>query len=374
MAETLSTVAKEIIADHYRPKLLRFLEQGGLGLPLFTEKNRWRPSLEARWSDGFWAGLFWLAWQASGEPVFRESAERICTAMAPRIDDPKANYDLGFLFFYSHVLGYRLTGATAYRETALRAARRLCDFLCAPARVITFTYPERAALYDRSVVTTKIDVMMNLSLLWWAHRESGETTFRDVARGHAERSLDCLLRPDGSVWELADFDPVSGELMSCGKKEGVDGESCWARGQAWAIYGFLQAAHFLGQDRFFEAASRAYDFWRAQLPTDGLPYWDLLAPASAQGSRDSSAAAIVLAALVQAPRWSRRLVRSEAETRMALETLLSALATPEEEGVLGWGCGYFRRQEGMDEATVWGDYYLLEALSGLAGVPMNSSE
>ena len=364
--QSLSRIAREIIAEAYRPKLWRFLERDDLGLPLFTEAGRWRPSLEARWSDGFWAGLFWLAWQAAGETEFREAAERICASLPPRIDDAEANYDLGFLFYYSHALGYDLTGEARYRETALRAARRLCDFLCTPARLITVTYPERAALFGRPTVTCKIDVMMNLTLLWWAHAESGERLFLDVARGHAERTLEVLLRPDGSAWELADFDPADGALLRCGTKEGVEGRSCWARGQAWAIYGFLQAARFTGEPHFLEAARRAYAFWRANLPAGGLPTWDLLAGPAHRDVRDSAAAAIVLAALVRSWQWGRPLARSEAEILDVVRSLSGALAPPEAEGVLGQGCAYYRKGEGVNEASVWGDYYLLQALLPLA--------
>ncbi len=365
--ETLQSHAGAIIAERVRPKLLGFLAREDVGLPLYSEAGRWQASPIERWSDGFWAGLFWLAWRATAEPAFREAAERLCRALAPRIDDPAANYDLGFLFFYSHVWGYRLTGEPAYRETALRAARRLCDFRCDPARLITLTYPERAARFGRPTVTTKIDVMMNLSLLWWAHAETGEPRFRETAVDHASGSLDCLLRPDGWVWELADFDPEDGALIACGKNEGVEGPSCWARAQAWAVHGFLQAAHFSGEARFLEAARRAYGYWHRKLPPDGLPFWDLLASGADRDSRDSSAAAIVLAGLLRARAWGLDVTEAEADIPTAARTLVAALTSPDEDGLLARGCAYYRRHEGRDGATVWGDYYLLEALVALAG-------
>lgn len=366
----LRDTAARLIAEVARPELHRQLARRDLGFPLFSEAGRWRANPEERWSDGFWPGLYWLAAGATGDAELAAAAAEQAASLPPRIDDPGANYDLGFLFHPSHALGHRLTGEARYRETALSAARRLCDFLCKPAGVITVTYPERAALHGRPVVTSKIDVMMNLTLLWWAWRESGEDRFGAVALSHAGRSLDHLLRPDGAAWELADFDPESGAALFCGTREGVVGPSCWARGQAWAVYGFLQAAHFSGEARFLEAARRAYGFWRAQLPAAcmscGLPYWDLLAAGDARDRRDSSAAAIVLAALARARAWGLDLGHDSREVERALGALAGALNTPEQHGLLGRGCAYRRKGEGLEGATVWGDYYLLEALCGLA--------
>ncbi len=369
----VEAMARDIVSRRYRTKLLRLLEDEPFRFSVFAEDGRWVRSPIERWSDGFWAGIFWLAWSSCGDAALRQAAEDCLTRLAPRLEGADANYDLGFLYFYSFALAHRLTGEERCRATALAAARRLCDFRTEPAGVITIHYPERVARFGAERVTTKIDVMMNLSLLWWAGAQTGERRFRDVAEAHARRSLDCLLRADGSVWELADFDPQGGALLRLDTAQGLEGESCWARAQAWAIYGFLQSARFTGEAEFHAAALRALDFWRRNTPADGVPYWDLTAAPEQCDARDASAAAIVLAALVQARDWGLEIPGADGLLVGTLEGLTGFLADDEEEGVLNGGCAYYRRREGLFGATVWGDYYLLQALSGLASQQAGSN-
>ncbi len=361
-------MARDIISKRYLPKLHRLIEGEPFRFSVFTDNGRWLPSPIERWSDGFWAGIFWRSWRFCGDAALRRAAEHCLTRLAPRLEGAEANYDLGFLYFYSFALAHRLTGEADYRSTALAAARRLCDFRTEAAGVITHHYPERVARFGVERVTTKIDVMMNLSLLWWASEQTGEERFRDIAVSHAQRSMDCLLRADGSVWELADLDPDGGALLCVDTAQGLEGESCWARAQAWAIYGFLQAARFTGESRFHDAALRALEYWRRNTPPDGIPFWDLTAPPEHQDARDASAAAIVLAALVMARFWDLETPGGADVLERTLNGLSGYLAGEREEGILNGGCAYYRWGEGRYGATVWGDYYLLEALSGLAEV------
>ncbi len=360
--------ARGILRDRVHPKVSRLLERRPFDFPVVTEGGRWVDSPVERWSDGFWPGIFWLAWRASGDDRLRAAAEDCLERVAPRMERADANYDLGFQYFYSFALGHRLTGEPAYRETALMAARRLCDFFREPARLITITYPERIEQFGRPRVTSKIDVMMNLTLLWWAHAETGERRFLDVARGHAERSLQCFLGPEGRTWELADFDPESGDLLMQDRVQGLGHESCWARAQAWGVYGFLQAAHHTGEAAFLDAALRALRFWQDHVPPDGVPYWDLLAAPPHRDARDASAAAILLAGLVRGRSWELRLPPCETLIDATLTGLGRTLAPDRAEGVLDGGCAYYRKGEGLHGATAWGEYYFIEAIAELAGL------
>lgn len=363
-----AALAARIIDRHYRPKLRRRAGAEPLAFPLFTQAGRWVPNPEPRWSDGFWPGLFWLAWQATGEDVFRDVAARQSEALVPRIDSPDANYDLGFLFYHSAALGHRLTGDLRYRDIALAAARRLCQFFDTAAGVLAVHYPERSTKHGRPCVTTKIDAMMNLTLLWWAYEETGTARFREVACCHARRSLACLLRDDGSVFQVADFDADSGMLLAQDSIQGHAPGSCWARGQAWAIHGSLLAARHTGEDEFADAARRALAFWRDAVPDDGVPPWDFRAPPEQHDVRDASAAAILFAALAKAQCWEIAVPDGTALLRLTYDGLIGRLAESDEDGVLTGGSAYVGRGEGLHGATVWGDYYVLEALSGLVGV------
>ena len=354
--------ADRLLTEHLPGKLTGALQRCPFDSPVHSEAGRWVDSPIDRWSDGFWAGLFWLAWQKFGDSLYREAAESSLASLADRRSHPSANYDLGFLYYYSFARGHHATGKAAYREVALAAAEQLCGYLHSQADVITITYPERIAAFGQPRVTTKIDVMMNLTLLWWAHAVTGERHFLDVALAHSRRSLEVLVRPDGSAWELADFDPESGELLLRDSLQVGPRIGCWARGQAWAFYGFLQAYRFTGDDAFLDAVKRAIAFWQHHIPPEGIPCWDLLAPAEERDAHDASAAAIVLAGLVRARRWGIDLPQGDELIERSLVGLESRLAPPDHDGLLAGGCAYHFKGEGLHGATAWGDYYLVEAL------------
>ena len=210
--------------------------------------------------------------------------------------------------------------------------------------------------------------MMNLTLLWWAHEQTGRETYRLVAERHAHRSIEWLVRPDGSTINVVDF-AQTGQLPRHDTVQGYRPASCWSRGQAWAIYGFLQAYYYTGETAFLEICHRLLSYWVDHLPLDGVPYWDFDAPPDSQHVRDTSAAAIVCAALAQARRWGITLGESADCLYAKTITVLAEqyLSSKTSDGVLAGGCFHYPAGQGVNEATVWGDYYLLEALIGALG-------
>lgn len=363
----MAALAAGIIERHYRPKLLRLVETDPLAFPLYGEAGRWVRSPLNRWSDGFWPGTLWLAWHATGEAKFRAAAEACLARLAGRMHDARANFDVGFLYAYSFALGHDLTGESDYRAVAMAAADRLCDFVCEPAGVIAIDDPGPGGESRAGSAFTTIDVMMTLTLLWWAWHRSGDSRYREVARRHSERSQGLLLRPDGAVWQQADLDRDSGAHVASGTRRGASVRGCWARAQAWAIHGFAQAAHYTADMGFAATAGRALAHWQDNLPADAVPLWEFDAPQDMRDARDASAAAIVLAALVKAQSWALSWPGAEDLLPRTLAGLVERLTDASSDGVLGGGCAYYLENQGRHGATAWGDYYFLEALCGLAG-------
>ena len=361
-----------LIEDHYLPKVLRQLERAPERFPHVTEGGRWTTSETGLWTGGFWVGQLWLLWQATGEPKIRAALTPLLERLRPRKDAAEIDFDLGFLYTYAFVLGHRLTGDEGLRATALEAADRLMTLAEPKSGLIVHRYPERAAAHGAGTLSTLIDVMMNLPLLWWA-AEATELTdatasagYRAVAEAHARTSLAWLLRPDGTTAQLADVDPETGACLRLGTINGQASESCWARGQAWAVYGFLQAARATGDAGFQDAFARTLRAFAERLPADGLPPWDFNAPEASRSVVDSSAAAIVLAALRRAkavgvlPGWAEAL-----EQRLHA-CLLSCLAPEDRDGVLAQSCHRYHLGSGVGGASIWGDYFYLESLTGEA--------
>ena len=140
---------------------------------------------------------------------------------------------------------------------------------------------------------------MNLSLLYWAAKESGDPRFRHIATAHADTALKHFVRLDGSVNHIVCFDPKSGEPVRVLGGQGYGPDSAWSRGQAWALYGMANIYQFTREERFLQAAQRVAHHFVAALPEDHVPYWDFRLPRTDGEPRDSSAAAIAASGLLE---------------------------------------------------------------------------
>jgi unsaturated chondroitin disaccharide hydrolase len=289
------------------------------------------------WTGGFVAGQLWLA----GEP---ERAAVVTDLLRPRAAQP-TTHDLGFLFWPSAVLGLLATGDPCHRVLGLRAAASLAS-RALPSGVIQV----RGALDDPDQRgRTIVDTWPNLLLLWWAERE-GMAEAGDAARAHLDATLDVLLRPDGSTFHAARL-ADDGGVLERGTINGYAAGSTWARGQAWAMHGLASASRATGGYR--EQAERAAGWFLDHLPAGLVPPWDFDAPAGCP--RDASAGAIAASALLDLG-W-------EDEAQRLLDALVKTCLNPgETDGVLLHCCYRHPISRGLDCATVWGDFFLLDAL------------
>jgi len=319
-----------------------------------VEGGRWH---HGNWMAGFWPGLLWVANRRTGDPFWREKAWEALRPLAPRATDP-STHDLGFLFWPSFALGYALTGDRSLRETALQSARTLAGRIHPGGGYLQawgpFGDPDLAG-------TSTIDTMMNLPLLWWAWAETAQDPFREVADTHAFTTAHNLVREDGSTVHLGVYDPATGRLRERRTFQGHSPDSCWSRGQAWALAGFALAWRGTGRWEFLETARRTADFFLAHLPPDGLPYWDFRDPAVPHAPRDSSALAVAVWGL-------QTLAEADPAYGRQADRLLGALverALDREgrtEGLLLHACYSWPHREGVGGAFIVGDFFFLCAL------------
>jgi len=219
-----------------------------------------------------------------------------------------------------------------------------------------------------------IDCLMNLPLLEWASDESGEERYRAMARSHAEKAMLYLVREDSSTFHTFYMDAETGSPIGGKTHQGYADDSCWARGQAWGIYGFALAYARTLDARFLETAVRLADYYLERLPDDGVCYWDLVFTSGTQ-ERDSSAAAIACCGLLElaahlAPEAPRK-TRYERAARQTLKSLASPAYFADEdhpaEGLLLHAVYNKNRGAGVDECCIWGDYFYVEALVRASG-------
>jgi len=320
------------------------------------------------WTTGFWPGLQWLAWELTGERGFRDAARASAADFGRRLADGQDldTHDLGFLYTLSCVPAWERLGDEAARDAALRAAGHLMGrFL--PAAGIIQAWGDLADPAQRG--RTIIDSLMNLPLLTWAGQQTGDPRYADAVRRHTGQLRECMLRADDSTFHTYYWDAETGQPRFGATEQGAHDDSCWARGQAWGIYGFALNYRATGDPALAEASRRCAGYFLGHLPADLVPCWDLAYPGDSGALRDSSAAAIAVCGLLELSGLDRDADRATHYRQAADDILDSLIAgyTPDPAGasdaLLLRGVYDMPKGIGVDEGTLWGDYFYLEALA-----------
>ncbi|MER3438865.1 MAG: glycosyl hydrolase, partial [Chloroflexota bacterium] len=275
-------------------------------------------------------------------------------------------HDLGFLFWSTYRRWHEWEGNAEAKTVVITAGQTM-----------GLRFNERGR-YLRSFVgpeSTFIDIMMNVGIMFYAAHETGDADLLRKVTEHCLTTRRFLVRGDGSTAHEGIFDLRTGEFLRQSTHQGWRGDSSWARGQAWALYGFGTAYRFTRDERFLDVARRCADFYILRTPPHGVPPNDWEEPDPPR-AYESSAAAIAasgmlqLAALVPDPSACERYTNY---ARTILSTLLTpeflAVETPGWEGILKHGVYHERRKLGVDESVMWGEYFFVEALDKLLGAP-----
>lgn len=313
------------------------------------------------WTAGFWPGVLWYDYEWSGSERVRTEAERYTEALEFLSRMPAYDHDLGFLIFCSYGNGYRLTGDERYREVILRTADTLAT-LFNPRVGTILSWPREVAAFGGH--NTIMDNMINLEMLFWAARNGGDERLERIARSHADTTMKYHFRADGSGYHVAVYDGVRGGFLRGCTHQGYSDGSMWARGQAWAIYGYTVCYRFTGDRRYLDFARKVADCYLRRLPADRIPYWDFDDPAIPDAPRDASAAAVVASALLELSTYAGdggTAYRREAEAMM--RELDAAYRGGEKcPALLVHSTGHYPAGSEIDHAIIYADYYYYEAL------------
>ncbi|WP_240941628.1 glycoside hydrolase family 88 protein [Paenibacillus sp. HB172176] len=302
----------------------------GASFPHGSADGRYQLTAPVYWTSGFWPGLLWLLHRDQPEDRLRQLAEECesqLDALQLRYDD--LSHDIGFMWTLTAVASYKLTGNEVSRNRALVAADLLAGRFNLKGRFIrAWNQPERTGW-------AIIDCMMNLPLLYWASEQLGDPRFRHIAEAHASTTAEQFLRGDGSVYHVVCFDPESGERVGALGGQGFAEQSAWARGTAWAIYGFALSYRHTGNAVFLRAAEQAAAFFTRHLPEDKVPYWDFRLPTNDGAPRDSSAAAIAASGLLELAAAKADLAASSGLPGEAAARVAGAVSSPRDVAARG---------------------------------------
>lgn len=309
------------------------------------------------WTSSFFTGMALLAWSQTEDEYFLKQVQRLAPHYhAKAFEHPlDTHHDLGFLYTLYSVALHKLTGDAAALADGIRAAELLAQrfndqggFIRAWGRMDTDEHANMAI----------IDCLMNLPLLHWATLKTGNQQYRDIAVRHADTVLENFIRPDQSLCHAYRFDPKTGAPLGpenfCGR--GID--SYWARGAAWAIYGFALSYTYTGDSRYLNASVKLVKQFVTQLDAEVVPVWDFRLPPDTAPVRDTSAAVITVCGIQELARHAAADPELLRVKKALLEQVCAGCLDFNEAcpGILKSGYG------DKPAYSSWGDYFLMEAL------------
>jgi hypothetical protein len=323
---------------------------------LQTSDSKW-------WCSGFYPGsLLYLFQETKDSALYREAVRML--ELLKKEQYNKTTHDLGFMMYCSFGNANRLAPQPEYRDILLNSARSLISRFNPNVGCIK-SWDSKPS--DFLVI---IDNMMNLELLFWATRATGDSSFYQIAVTHANTTLKNHFRPDYSSFHVVNYNPATGEVQQKKTAQGAFDESAWARGQAWGLYGFTVMYRETRDQKYLDQASHIAHFIlnHPSLPADKVPYWDFNAPGIPNALRDASAGAIIASALLELSRYVDKTTAKEYIN--AAQAMLRTLSSPEYKATTGsnggfilqHGVGHKPQGTEVDVPLTYGDYYYLEAL------------
>ncbi|HBL77692.1 MAG: hypothetical protein A2W90_02715 [Bacteroidetes bacterium GWF2_42_66] len=309
------------------------------------------------WTCGFPAGSYWYMYELTGNENWKKAAIEN-TVKLNGVQYLTTTHDLGFMVFCSYGNAYRITGDTIYKNAILQASESL----------ITRFNPTVGCIksWDHGdwQFPVIIDNMMNLEMLFWTSKETGNPKYKDIAVTHANTTLANHFREDMSSYHVVSYDTITGQPVVKQTHQGLSDDSSWGRGQAWGLYGYTVTYRETGDQKYLDAAEKIAAHILANLPKDMVSYWDFNDPKIPETYRDASAAAITASAFYELSKYTSNKYLDAAEKIVAsLSSEKYLAATGANGGFLLEHCvGHLPGNSEVDVPLNYADYYYLEAL------------
>jgi unsaturated chondroitin disaccharide hydrolase len=315
------------------------------------------------WTSGFFPGNLWMMYELTGDEKWKEEALQFTLPLEAEKWNGKT-HDMGFKMFCSFGHALRYSNNSEYRDILIQSAKTLSTRFNPVVGCIR-SWDHNT---DKWVFPVIIDNMMNLELLLWAAKETGNENFKEIAIQHALTTMKNHFRDDNSSYHVIDYDPETGEVLHRQTHQGFAHESAWSRGQAWGLYGFTMMYRETGMDEFLIQAEKIAGYILSQegIQQGNMPYWDFNAPNIPNEPYDASAGAIIAAALFELDGFSE----TNGQYRKVAQKLLATLMSSDFLAPVGENKGFLLKHSTgskphdseVDVPIVYADYYFLEAI------------
>lgn len=330
--------------------------------PRTLENGQLKMVASRDWTSGFFAGELWMLYDFTKKPEWKTKAETY-TALIEKEKFNGGTHDMGFKVYCSYGTGYNITKDAAYKEVIIQSAKTLSTRFNPKVGCIR-SWDHHKEQWPYPVI---IDNMMNLELLFAATRLTGDSSFYKVAVSHANTTMKNHFRPDYSSYHVVDYDTATGKVVKKNTHQGFADESAWARGQAWALYGYTMCYRETKNKAYLQQAENVakYILHHPNLPADKIPYWDFNAPAIPNEPRDVSAGAVIASGLLELAKYSKNKKEYLSVAKTILQNITGKYRSPigENKGfLLLHSTGSKPANSEVDVPLNYADYYYLEAL------------
>jgi unsaturated chondroitin disaccharide hydrolase len=324
---------------------------------MVTSDTKW-------WCAGFFPGTLWYLYDYSKNESIKKIAEERLNLMEPE-KHFTGNHDLGFMMYCSYGNAYRITKNDKYKKILDTAAMSLASRF--RPKIQSIQSWDSSKNFKCAVI---VDNMMNLELLTWVSNNGGDPRFGEIARIHANTTMQRQFRPDNAAFHVLDYSLATGTLLRKTTWQGYSDSSAWSRGQGWAVYGYTMMYRLTKDEKYREQANKiaAFILNHPNYPKDGIPYWDFDAPNIPDALRDASAGALMASAFIELSDYVTGPLKQKYIT--AAETILTTLSSSQYLATKGTNGGFLLKHSvgalplkgEVDVALTYADYYFVEAM------------
>jgi hypothetical protein len=324
---------------------------------MVTSNTKW-------WCAGFFPGTLWYLYDYSKNTNIQKIAEERLNLMEPE-KHFTGNHDLGFMMYCSYGNAYRITKNDKYKKIIDTAAISLASRF--RPKIQSIQSWDSSKNFKCAVI---VDNMMNLELLTWVSNNGGDPRFGEIAKIHANTTMERQFRPDNAAYHVLDYSLATGSLLKKTTWQGYSDSSAWSRGQGWAVYGYTMMYRLTKDEKYKAQANKiaAFILNHPSYPKDGIPYWDFDAPNIPNALRDASAGAIMASAFIELSGYVAGPLKQK--YKKAAETILTSLSSPEYLASKGTNGGFLLKHSvgalplkgEVDMALTYADYYFVEAM------------
>ena len=358
------------VSEKIKKKMLPVVKRNAGKIPYNTVDgayNDYSGDMVGWWTNGFWGGILWQMYNATGEDVYKVEAESLEEKLdAALLNWVAMDHDSGFKWLPTAVVNYRMNGGEQSKNRGILAADNLAGRFNPVGRYIK-------AWNDRGDGSRAgwaiIDCMMNIPLLYWAYEVTQDPKYMHIATMHADTAMKNFIREDGSVKHIIEFDPQTGEYLKSHGGQGYGHGSSWTRGQTWALYGFTLSYIHTGNEKYLNCAKKVANYFVANTPKDYLIPIDFRQPEEPH-LEDSIAAAIAACGMIEIAKYTEG-----ADKKIYHDAAINMLKALDEKRC-NWSedvdhileeCaeGYHTPKKNM--SITYGDYYFIEDICKLTG-------